>query len=142
MKAAARILNGAGSVGLGLGCVMGGGGKRCREAEEDGSDASEKGPFRGGTSYRPHKLGTAPHGSEASWVLESPRALAYVQTSPVPLPSDHHAPLQPETVSKTHTAGLGPPCLTQSSPCCSVAKSRPTLCNSTDCSTPGFPVLH
>ena len=25
--------------------------------------------------------------------------------------------------------------------CCSVAKSCPTLCNSTDCSTPGFPVL-
>ena len=26
--------------------------------------------------------------------------------------------------------------------CCSVAKSRPTLCSPTDCSTPGFPVLH
>ena len=26
--------------------------------------------------------------------------------------------------------------------CCSVAKSHPTLCNPTDCSTPGFPVLH
>ena len=26
--------------------------------------------------------------------------------------------------------------------CCSVAQSRPTLCDSTDCSTPGFPVLH
>ena len=25
---------------------------------------------------------------------------------------------------------------------CSVVKSRPTLCNPTDCSTPGFPVLH
>ena len=76
-------------VGLGLGCVIG----RWREALpgtrwRNGSDASEKGPFRGGTSYRPHKLGTAPHDSEASWVLESPRALAYVQTSPVPLPSD------------------------------------------------------
>ena len=28
-------------------------------------------------------------------------------------------------------------------PCyCSVAKSRPTLCNPTDCSTPGFPIPH
>jgi len=26
--------------------------------------------------------------------------------------------------------------------CCSVAKSRPTLCNPMNCSTPGFPVLH
>ena len=26
--------------------------------------------------------------------------------------------------------------------CCSVAKLCPTLCNSMDCSTPGFPVLH
>ena len=26
--------------------------------------------------------------------------------------------------------------------CCSVVKSRPTLCNSMDCSMPGFPVLH
>ena len=26
--------------------------------------------------------------------------------------------------------------------CCSVAKSRPTLCSPTDSSTPGFPVLH
>ena len=26
--------------------------------------------------------------------------------------------------------------------CCSVAKSRPTLCDPIDCSTPGFPVLH
>ena len=26
--------------------------------------------------------------------------------------------------------------------CCSVAKSCPTLCDSMDCSTPGFPVLH
>ena len=26
--------------------------------------------------------------------------------------------------------------------CCSVAHSCPTLCNPTDCSTPGFPVLH
>ena len=26
--------------------------------------------------------------------------------------------------------------------CCSVAKSCLTLCNPTDCSTPGFPVLH
>ena len=26
--------------------------------------------------------------------------------------------------------------------CCSVAKSCPTLCDLTDCSTPGFPVLH
>ena len=26
--------------------------------------------------------------------------------------------------------------------CCSVAKSCPTVCNPTDCSTPGFPVLH
>ena len=26
--------------------------------------------------------------------------------------------------------------------CCSVAKSCPTLCNSMDCSMPGFPVLH
>ena len=26
--------------------------------------------------------------------------------------------------------------------CCSVAKSHPTLCNPTNCSTPGFPVLH
>ena len=26
--------------------------------------------------------------------------------------------------------------------CCSVAKSRPTLCDSTDCSTPDIPVLH
>ena len=26
--------------------------------------------------------------------------------------------------------------------CCSVVKSCPTLCNSMDCSTPGFPVLH
>ena len=26
--------------------------------------------------------------------------------------------------------------------CCSVAKLYPTLCNSMDCSTPGFPVLH
>ena len=26
--------------------------------------------------------------------------------------------------------------------CCSVTKSRPTLCNPMDCSTPGFPVLH
>ena len=25
---------------------------------------------------------------------------------------------------------------------CSVAQSCPTLCNSMDCSTPGFPVLH
>ena len=25
---------------------------------------------------------------------------------------------------------------------CSVAKSRPMLCDSMDCSTPGFPVLH
>ena len=26
--------------------------------------------------------------------------------------------------------------------CCSVAKSCPTLCDPTNCSTPGFPVLH
>ena len=26
--------------------------------------------------------------------------------------------------------------------CCSVTKSFPTLCNPTNCSTPGFPVLH
>ena len=26
--------------------------------------------------------------------------------------------------------------------CCSVAQSCPTLCDPTDCSTPGFPVLH
>ena len=26
--------------------------------------------------------------------------------------------------------------------CCSVTKSRPTLCNPMNCSTPGFPVLH
>ena len=26
--------------------------------------------------------------------------------------------------------------------CCSVTKFYPTLCNPTDCSTPGFPVLH
>jgi len=26
--------------------------------------------------------------------------------------------------------------------CCSVAQSRPTLCDPMDCSTPGFPVLH
>ena len=26
--------------------------------------------------------------------------------------------------------------------CCSVARSYPTLCNPTDCSTPGFPVLY
>ena len=26
--------------------------------------------------------------------------------------------------------------------CCSVAQSCPTLCNSMDCSTPGFPVFH
>ena len=26
--------------------------------------------------------------------------------------------------------------------CCSVAQPCPTLCNSMDCSTPGFPVLH
>ena len=26
--------------------------------------------------------------------------------------------------------------------CCSVAKSYLTLCDPTDCSTPGFPVLH
>ena len=26
--------------------------------------------------------------------------------------------------------------------CCSVAQSRPTLCDSMDCSTPGFPVHH
>ena len=26
--------------------------------------------------------------------------------------------------------------------CCSVTKSCPTLCNSMDCSTPGFPALH
>ena len=26
--------------------------------------------------------------------------------------------------------------------CCSLAQSCPTLCNSMDCSTPGFPVLH
>ena len=26
--------------------------------------------------------------------------------------------------------------------CCSVAKSVPTLCDTMDCSTPGFPVLH
>ena len=26
--------------------------------------------------------------------------------------------------------------------CCSVAKSCPTLCHPTDCSTPGFPVFH
>ena len=26
--------------------------------------------------------------------------------------------------------------------CYSVAKSRPTLCNPMNCSTPGFPVLH
>ena len=26
--------------------------------------------------------------------------------------------------------------------CCSVAQSRLTLCNLTDCSTPGFPILH
>ena len=26
--------------------------------------------------------------------------------------------------------------------CCSIAQSCPTLCNPTDCSTPGFPILH
>ena len=26
--------------------------------------------------------------------------------------------------------------------CCSIAQSRPTLCNPMDCSTPGFPILH
>ena len=26
--------------------------------------------------------------------------------------------------------------------CCSVSKSRPTLCDPMDCSTPGFPILH
>ena len=26
--------------------------------------------------------------------------------------------------------------------CCSVTKAYPTLCNSMDCNTPGFPVLH
>ena len=26
--------------------------------------------------------------------------------------------------------------------CCSVAQSCPTFCDPTDCSTPGFPVLH
>ena len=26
--------------------------------------------------------------------------------------------------------------------CCSVAKSCPTLCDPTNCSTPGFPALH
>ena len=47
-----------------------------------------KAPSTPGTSYRSHKLGTGPHASKASWVLESPRALAYVQTAPVSLPSD------------------------------------------------------
>ena len=32
-------------------------------------------------------------------------------------------------------------CLRSSSCCCSVAQLCPTLCNPTDCSTPGFPVL-
>ena len=30
----------------------------------------------------------------------------------------------------------------QANYCCSVAQSCPTLCHPTDCSTPGFPVLH
>ena len=32
--------------------------------------------------------------------------------------------------------------LTQNVCCCSFSQSRLTLCTSTDCSTPGFPVLH
>ena len=37
---------------------------------------------------------------------------------------------------------IGPEANQQLLFCCSIAKSCPTLCNSMDCSTPGFPVLH
>lgn len=90
MKAGTGILNGAwsGQFGAGL-CERGGGGKRCREP--GGGTVvmlQREAPSAVGTSYRSHKLGTVPHDAEASWVPESPRARAYVQTSPVPLPSD------------------------------------------------------
>ena len=90
VKAATGILSGAGSGRCGAGlCERGGGGKRCRDP--GGGTVvmlQREAPSAVGTSYRSRKPGTVPHDAEASWVLESPRARAYVQTSPVPLPSD------------------------------------------------------
>ena len=37
--------------------------------------------------------------------------------------------------------GWNPPCSGQTTPCCSVAKSCPTLCNPMNCSTPALHVL-
>ena len=42
----------------------------------------------------------------------------------------------------SETSGATSECVSPPCCCCSVAQSCPTLCDSKDCSMPGFPVLH
>ena len=61
--------------------------------------------------------------------------------SGLPFPSPGHHP-NSEIYPQSPVSVEEPPGKPLSNKCCSVAQSCPTLCNPTDCSIPGFPVLH
>ena len=80
---------------------------------------------------------------ESSWRLSLPPSLTWARPSLSSVKILFFFPLIFIGVELLyHTEFISAVQQSESATCCSVAQSGPTLCDPTDCSTPGFPVLH